>query len=132
MDVTYTIIEGERQYVREVLVSGFHTTDPELISSRIRDLAPGSPLSQTAMIENQRRLNDLGVFARVDTAIQNPDGDSDHKYVLYRFEEASRYSFTFGLGAQFARIGGGSATDLATPGGSAGFGPLVSIGISRQ
>ena len=112
--------------------AAFKPQTPELISNRIRNLEPGSPLSQTAMIENQRRLSDLGVFARVDTAIQNPDGDMDQKYVLYRFEEASRYSFNFGFGAQFARIGSGSPTDLAAPGGNAGFGPLASIGISRN
>jgi outer membrane protein insertion porin family len=132
MDVIYTITEGRRQYVRDVLVSGYDTTDPDLIASRIRNLEPGSPLSQTAIIENQRRLNDLGIFARVEAAIQNPDGETASKYVLYRFEEASRYTFNFGLGAQFARIGGSTTTDLSSPGGNAGFGPLVSMGISRN
>ena len=68
---------------------------------------PGDPLSQGSMIESQRRLYDLGIFARVDTALQNPDGDTDRKYVLYRFEEARRYSLTGGFGAQLARIGRG-------------------------
>ena len=70
------------------------------------------------MIESQRRLYDLGIFARVDTALQNPDGDTDQKYVLYRFEEASRYSLTGGFGAQLARIGRGNPT-FNTPAGAA-------------
>ena len=92
---------------------------------------PGDPLSQGSMIESQRRLYDLGIFARVDAALQNPDGDTDHKYVLYRLEEARRYSFTGGFGAQIARIGRGDPT-FTTPAGAAGFGPRVSFGISRS
>jgi outer membrane protein assembly factor BamA len=76
-------------------------------------------------------LYDLGIFARVDTALQNPEGDSDHKYVLYRLEEARRYSITGGFGAQIARIGRGTPT-LTTPAGTAGFSPRVSFGVSRS
>ena len=58
------------------------------------------------MRDTQRKLYDLGVFARVDTAIQNPDGDTSDKYVLYDMEEARKYSIATGFGAEFARIGG--------------------------
>ena len=58
------------------------------------------------MAETQRKLYDLGIFSKVDTAIQNPDGDTQRKYVLYQMHEASRYSLTGGFGAEFARIGG--------------------------
>ena len=132
MNVRYTIREGERLYVREVLTSGFKATDPELVRSCIRNLNPGDPLSQSAITENQRRLYDLGIFARVDTAVQNLDGATDQKYVLYRFEEASRYSLNVGIGAEIARIGNGADPNLTTnPGGTAGFSPRISFGISR-
>ena len=131
MSLVYQINPGERQFVRDVLISGFTTTDEDLIRERIRNLNPGDPLSQSSMIESQRRLYDLGIFARVDTALQNPDGDTDHKYVLYRLEEARRYSVTGGFGAQLARIGRGNPT-LTTPAGTAGFSPRVSFGISRS
>jgi outer membrane protein assembly complex protein YaeT len=130
MTLKYTLNPGERQYVRDVLVSGLHTTDPALVRERIY-LAAGDPLSQSSMIESQRRLYDLGIFARVDTALQNPDGDTDHKFVLYRFEEARKYSVTAGLGAQIAKIGRGS-NSLDTPAGTAGFSPRVSFGVSRS
>ena len=67
---------------------------------------PGNPLSHTAITDAQRRLYDLGVFAKVDTAIQNPEGETDRKYVLFNMEEAARYSMAVGLGAELARIGG--------------------------
>lgn len=131
MNLVYAIRPGDRQFVREVLISGLQTTDEALVRERIRNLEPGDPLSQASMIESQRRLYDLGIFARVDTALQNPEGDTDRKYVLYRLEEARRYSITGGFGAQIARIGRGDPT-FTTPAGAAGFSPRVSFGISRS
>ncbi|HYP09437.1 MAG TPA: outer membrane protein assembly factor BamA [Bryobacteraceae bacterium] len=131
MSLLYKVTPGERQFVRDVLISGFRTTDEDLIRERIRNLNPGDPLSQSSMIESQRRLYDLGIFARVDTALQNADGETDHKYVLYRLEEARRYSVTGGFGAQIARIGRGNPS-ITTPAATAGFSPRVSFGISRS
>jgi outer membrane protein assembly complex protein YaeT len=131
MNLLYKVTPGARQFVRDVLISGFTSTDEDLIRERIRNLDPGDPLSQSSMIESQRRLYDLGIFARVDTALQNPDGETDHKHVLYRLEEARKYSITGGFGAQLARIGRGNPT-LTTPAGTAGFSPRVSFGISRS
>jgi outer membrane protein insertion porin family len=131
MSLVYVVRPGVRQFVRNVLISGLVATDEDLVRERIRNLEPGDALSQSSMIESQRRLYDLGIFARVDTALQNPEGDTDQKYVLYRFEEASPYSLTGGFGAQLARIGRGTPT-LTTPAGAAGFSPRVSFGISRS
>jgi outer membrane protein assembly factor BamA len=50
--------------------------------------------------------------------------------VLYALEEANRYSLTYGLGAEIARIGGGTLS-LDRPAGATGFSPRVTIGISR-
>jgi outer membrane protein insertion porin family len=130
MTLKYVVKPGERQYVRNILVSGLSTTDPSLVRERI-SLVAGDPLSQSAMIESQRRLYDLGIFARVDTALQNPEGETDNKFVLYRLEEARKYFVTAGFGAQIARIGRGS-NSLDTPAGTAGFSPRVSFGVSRS
>ena len=124
------ILEGERQYVRASLIGGLEDTSADLVYSRIR-IEPGSALSQSEIVESQRRLYDLGIFARVDTAIQNPDGVETNKYVLHQFEEARKWSLNFGLGAQIARIGSGTP-DFDNPAGSAGFSPRVSFGASRS
>ncbi len=128
--VKITIQEGPRRYVRAALVGGLRHTDPELVYSRIL-LDPGDPLSQTQMVETQRRLYDLGIFARVEQAIQNPGGQERRKFVLHQFEEARRYSVNFGIGAQIAQIGGGT-TDFENPAGATGFSPRLSLGISRS
>jgi outer membrane protein assembly complex protein YaeT len=125
----FTITEGEQQFVRQVLVSGLETTRPRLVNRNLR-LNPGEPLSPIQMAETQRRLYDLGVFAKVDMAIQNPDGATERKYVLYQIEEARRNSITGGIGAEIARIGSATAGN-ALPAGSGGFAPRVSLDYTR-
>lgn len=129
VDITYTIHPGKQIFVRNILVSGLETTRPSVVNSRI-ELEKGQPLSLSAETDTQRRLYELGIFARVNTAIQNPDGDEDSKNVLYDVDEARHYSLNVGIGAQIARIGGG-ITSLDNPAGTTGFAPRLALGISR-
>ncbi len=101
----YDITAGRLQTVRDVVITGMRTTKKRLIAPAIRVKA-GDPLSWTAMGNMQRQLYNLGVFDKVDMAIQDPDGDIQDKYVLYHFTEGHRYWTAFGLGAQIARFGG--------------------------
>jgi outer membrane protein assembly complex protein YaeT len=130
VDVEYEISEGARQYVREVVTSGNRITRQSLID-HIITMKPGDPLSPVQETNIQKRFYDLGVFARVDTAIQNPDGKTDHKYVLYNFDEANRYTVNVGIGAQVAQFGTPSTTSLASPAGTTGFSPEISLDVSR-
>jgi outer membrane protein insertion porin family len=129
VNLRYVIKEGTQQFVRAVLTDGYWVTRPHLIDHSLL-LHPGDPLSPIKMTETQRRLYDLGIFAKVDAAIQNPEGDTERKYVLYQMYEAHRYSLTGGFGGQFARIGGCSNC-LEAPAGQAGFAPRVSLDVSR-
>ena len=132
VDLFFKMTEGQRQTVREVLINpnGLRRTNPDLVYRNLR-LNPGDPLSPTAITDTQRRLYDLGVFARVDAAIENPDGETDRKYVLYNMEEAGRYSIAVGVGAELARIGGCS-TCLDAPAGQTGFSPRFSFDVTRN
>lgn len=128
--VVYTIVEGDQQFVRKVITSGLYTTRKSVVDKAIT-MKPGDPLSPVTETAIQRAFYDMGIFARVDTAIQNPDGDTAHKYVLYNFGEASLYDLQVGLGAQVAQIGQPSAYSLGSPGGTPGFSPEVSLDLSR-
>lgn len=131
VNLQFRINEGTRQFVRQVITSGLPHTRPALVERNIT-LNPGDPLSPIEMSEIQKRLYDLGVFAKVDMAVQNPAGDTARKYVIYDMQEARRYSLTAGFGAQLANIGGSNAADsLANPAGSAGFSPRVSLDLTR-
>lgn len=130
IDLDYQITAGIQHFVRAVVVSGLGKTQSSLVNKRIT-LRPGAPLNNAEIYAAQRRLYDLGIFARVDTAQQNPEGNEISKTLLFNLEEASRWSFNGGLGAEIARIGGG-ITSFNSPAGGAGFSPRVSLGVNRS
>ena len=129
-NIVYNVNAGERQYVRDILITGLTHTRLKLVNERLT-LHAGDPLSGVAQRNIQKSLYDMGLFSRVDTAIENPDGTTAHKYLLYAFDEANRYTFTVGVGAQVGRFGTPSSTSLASPGGEAGFSPIFSLNVNR-
>ena len=129
VQLVYLVQSGKQHFVREVVVTGLKNTNDSLVSKRIR-LKAGDPLSNNEVFASQRRLYDLGIFAKVDTAQQNPDGQEISKIILFNLEEASKLSFSGGLGAEIARIGGG-VTSFDSPAGGTGFSPRISLGVNR-
>jgi outer membrane protein insertion porin family len=125
--VTYTIHEGERVYVNQVLVSGLHYTRSYIVERKIV-LHPGDPLSQADLLRTQTRLYDLGIFNAVDVAVQNPQGDEAYKNVLLDVAEARRYTFDYGLGLE-AQTGG--LPSAVSPQGRTGVSPRVSFDANR-
>ena len=105
------------------------STRQRLINPAMR-LKAGDPLSSNAMGEMQRQLYDLGVFDKVDMAVQDPDGDLTDKYVLFHLTEGHRYYMAIGVGAQVARFGG-SQSSLDSPAGTTGFAPNFDFELSR-
>jgi outer membrane protein assembly complex protein YaeT len=130
MDLRFSIGEGREQFVRQVVTTGLSTTRAGLVNRRLT-LGPGDPLSLTRITDIQRSLYDLGVFAKVDAAIQDPEGETDRKYVLYDIDEARRYSAAVGFGAELGRIGG-CQTCYDAPAGATGFSPRVSLDFTRN
>lgn len=130
INVVYTVNEAQRKYVREVVTTGLKSTRRSIIEKNMT-LRAGDPLSPIRQVDIQKRFYDLGIFARVDTAIENAEGNTNHKYVLYNFEEANRYTVNMGLGAQLGRFGTPSRTSVASPGGTTGFSPSASVDVSR-
>ncbi len=129
MDVVYKITEGRRQYVNQVLISGLENTRPSVVDRQVQ-LKANDPLSQVDMLETQRRLYDLGIFQKVEMAMQNREGEERHKNLLFQIEEARRYTVSVGGGADIARFGG-DAEGLAETEGRAGFSPRVSLDVTR-
>jgi outer membrane protein insertion porin family len=130
VNLRYIVHEGKQQFLRQVIINNLTNTRPGLVNRQLT-LNPGDPLSPTAVTDTQRKLYSLGVFARVDAAIQDPDGDTDAKYVLYQLDEARRYSLALGLGAELGRIGGCNDC-LDAPAGATGFSPRVSLDFARN
>jgi outer membrane protein insertion porin family len=126
-DLVYVVNAGPPRYVRDVLISGLHTTRMKLVTPNVLVKA-GEPLSWTQMGAMQRGLYDLGVFDKVDMAIQNQQGDTENKYVIYHLTEGHRYYVGVGVGAEVARIGGDKSSLNQ---GATGFSPRGSFEVSR-
>ncbi len=125
--VTYTLHEGDRVYVNQLLMSGLHYTRPYVANRQIT-LHSGDPLSQSDMFNTQSRLYDLGIFSSVDLAVENPQGEEAYKDVLLNLAEARRYTFDYGLGFE---VQTGSAPSPGTPQGRTGASPRVSFNVNR-
>jgi len=129
VNLTYIISEGKPQTVRDVLITGIRASRPRLYDPAIK-LKAGDPLSWTAMGDMQRNLYDLGVFDKVDMAIQNPQGDVPDKYVVYHLTEGHKWYTAAGVGAELARFGG-SQSDVGNSTGATGIAPRVQLEVSR-
>ncbi|HZQ93076.1 MAG TPA: POTRA domain-containing protein [Terriglobales bacterium] len=140
--VTYTIHEGAQVFVDRVLFSGLHYTRPSTVGHQF-ELWNGDPLSQSRMLDTQRKLYDLGLFNQVNMAVQNPDGAAQRKNLLTQFDEARRWTITYGLGLEI-QTGTGALPncDTAIPacvaerqaaasGENTGVSPRVSLDITR-
>lgn len=125
----YEVDPGDPVRVARTILSGSRRTQGEVLQRRI-ELAPGSALSQDRMFGTQRNLYDLGVFSKVDVAVQNPDGVETAKNVLLRVDEARRWAVGGGGGAEFASIGRNTA-ELTNPAGDATFSPRVTLEVTR-
>jgi outer membrane protein assembly factor BamA len=110
-DVAYTVTEGDQVFVEQVLIGGLNYTKPFVVQQQLQ-VRPGDPLSQLDLLETQRRLYDLGLFTEVDMAVQNPDGQSRFKNVLFQMREAKRWTFNYGVGFQL-QTGGLSSANLS-------------------
>ncbi|HEV2398953.1 MAG TPA: POTRA domain-containing protein [Candidatus Sulfotelmatobacter sp.] len=126
-NVTFSIQEGERFTVDQVMVAGTeHTRD--YVVQRELQVRPGDPLSQQDLLNTQTRLYDLGIFSQVDTAVQNPEGTDPKKNVLVQVREAKRYTFTYGGGLEFQT---GQPAGSTAPQGQTGVSPRVEFDVTR-
>ena len=127
IDVVYTINEGAQVFVDKVLISGLNYTRPFIVEREIK-IGAGDRLSQSQMLDSQRRLYDMGVFNEVGVAVQNPEGDATSKKVNFQLSEARRYTFNYGLGLEVQTGQGGSTT---SPQGDTGVSGRVSFDVTR-
>ena len=127
IDVTYKITEGPQNFVDKVLISGLNYTRPFVVGREIK-IGSGDRLSQSLMLDSQRRLYDMGIFNQVNVAVQNPEGDATQKNLNFQLAEARRYTFNYGLGLE---VQTGQPAGVTSPQGSTGVSGRVSFDVTR-
>jgi len=126
-DVTYTVQEGERFTVNQVMIAGTEHTRDYVVQREVQ-VQEGQPLSQEGLVNTQTRLYNLGIFSQVDTAVQNPEGSDPQKNVIVQLQEAKRYTFTYGAGLEFQT---GQPAGTTAPQGNTGVSPRVGFDVTR-
>lgn len=127
--LTWTIREGEQVTVDRVLINGNARFSTALIRRELT-IAPGSPMSDDAMIESQRRLAALGLFRRVRIT-ELPRTGSMTRDVLVDLEEADTTTIDYGGGLEVSGIGG-RADDGSGATDKIDIGPRGFFSISRR
>ena len=127
IDVSYKITEGAQVFVDKVLISGMNYTRPFVVEREIK-IGTGDRLSQSQMLDSQRRLYDMGIFNEVGVAVQNPEGDAISKKVNFQLSEARRYTFNYGLGFE---VQTGQPNGTTNPQGDTGASARVSFDVTR-
>ena len=93
---TFTIREGPRFFVDQVLIVGNVRTRAETIERELQ-LKSGDPLSRSAEVESQRRLAALGLFRRTQL-IELTQNEETKRDLLVSVEEAPPTTVTLGGG----------------------------------
>ena len=139
-DVTLKITEGRQVFVDKILISGLRYTKPFVVSREF-EIKEGDPMSQSRILNTQRKLYDLSIFNQVDVSPANPLGNVDKKNLMMQVEEAKRYTIDYGIGFQVQTgnvrsdcenvNASPTSTEVCNPGGATGFSPLVTFGVTR-
>jgi outer membrane protein insertion porin family len=127
--ITWTVREGDQLTIDRVLISGNSRISTELIERELT-IRSGSPLSEEAMLESQRRLAELGLFRRVRIT-DLPRSGSLMRDVLIDLEEAATTTIDYGGGIEVGRIAEPDTTDGQTS-ENLDIGYRAFIGISRR
>src|SRR5579885_2139765 len=104
VSLVYHIEEGRQLRVRNLFIAGYQHTRPSVIRREVT-VKPHEPLRQGEVVETQRRLYNFGIFNRVTVEPQNPNCSDPDKNVGVLFEEAKRYTMTYGGGFEVQRLG---------------------------
>jgi outer membrane protein insertion porin family len=126
--MTWTIREGDRVTIDRILINGNDRVSADLIR-REMTIQPGSPLSDEAIIDSQRRLAALGLFRRVRIS-ELPRSGSLTRDVLVDLEEADTTTIDYGGGVEVGRIA--EEDDTGTVNEVLDFGPRGFFAISRR
>ncbi len=100
--ITWIVREGEQVTIDRVLINGNNRISTELIERELT-IRRGSPMSDEALIESQRRLAELGLFRRVRIT-ELPRTGSLTRDVLVDVEEADTTTIDYGGGLEVGRI----------------------------
>lgn len=124
MNVDYRVAPGNQEIIQRIVLLGNKHTREGVVRRELT-FSRNQPVNESALLESQRKLYDLGLFNQVQIAPQNPQTDETDKSVLVSMEEAPRWTVGYGGGIEVQRLGSNQ------PQGQLKASPRVSLDVSR-
>lgn len=124
INVEYQVEPGNKETIARVVLLGNEHTREDVVRRQL-EFAAGQPMNESALLQSQRKLYDLGLFNQVQVAPQNPRSHETHKSVLVSMEETPRWAVGYGGGIEVQRLGSNE------PQGQFKASPRVSLDVSR-
>ncbi len=97
VDIHFTIHEGNRYEVEDVVVTGNRVTRRSVFEREI-PVEPGDPLSLERNLQSETNLYNLSVFNRVRVREIPGRDPARQRLVLFSVQEARKYSLFYGVG----------------------------------
>ena len=124
VNVQYQVSAGNQEMVERVILLGNRHTREGVVRREL-SFRYGQPVDESALLESQRKLYDVGLFNQVQIAPQNPQTQETQKSILVNMEEAPRWTVGYGGGIEVQRLGSNQ------PQGQLRASPRVSLDVSR-
>ncbi|HMD86555.1 MAG TPA: POTRA domain-containing protein [Terriglobia bacterium] len=124
VDLEFNIVPGDQDRIQRIVVLGNEHVRAGLVNREL-PFHDGEPISQSAVLESQQRLYNLGVFNQVQITPQDQPASDTEKTLLVGLEEARRWILGYGGGFEVQKLGSNQ------PQGQYKESPRLSLGLTR-
>jgi outer membrane protein assembly complex protein YaeT len=124
VDLEFHVIPGAQEHIQHIVVLGNEHVRPGLVNRELL-IHEGEPISQSEVLESQRRLYDLGIFSQVQITPQDQPASDTEKTLLVGLEESRRWVLGYGGGFEVQKLGSNE------PQGQYKESPRLSLNLTR-
>jgi outer membrane protein assembly complex protein YaeT len=124
VDLEFQIVPGTQDRIEHIVVLGNEHVRIGLVNRELL-VHEGEPISQSAVLESQRRLYDLGIFSQVQITPQDEPDSETGKTLLVGLDESRRWVLGYGGGFEVQKLGSNE------PQGQYKASPRLSLDLTR-
>jgi outer membrane protein assembly complex protein YaeT len=124
VDLEFQIVPGPQDRIQRIVILGNEHTRPGLVNRELL-VHNGEPISQSAVLDSQRRLYELGIFNQVQITPQEQPPSATNQTLLVGLEESRRWVLGYGGGFEVQKLGSNE------PEGQYKESPRLSLNLTR-
>ena len=124
VDLEFQVVPGAQEHIQHIVILGDEHVRPGLVNRELL-IHDGEPISQSAVLDSQRRLYNLGIFNQVQITPQDQPASDTEKTLLVGMEESRRWILGYGGGFEVQQLGSNQ------PQGQYKESPRLSLSLTR-